>query len=40
MKNEMCVIHNKANSPDESYERYRMYRNKLNHKLGSAERKY
>ena len=40
MQNKLHVIHNKANSPDESYEKYKMYRNKLNHILGSAERKH
>ena len=40
MKNKLYVIRNKANAPDGSNERYRMYRNKLNHILRSAERKY
>ena len=40
MKNKLYIIRNKANAPDGSNERYRMYRNKLNHILRSAERKY
>ena len=40
MKNKLYIIRNKGNMSDESNERYRMYRNKLNHILRSAERKY
>ena len=40
MKNKLYIIRNKSNAPDGSNERYRMYRNKLNHILRSAERKY
>ena len=40
MKNKLYIIRNKANAPDGRNGRYRMYRNKLNHILRSAERKY
>ena len=40
-KSKLYIIRNKGNTPnDESDERYRMYRNKLNHIIRSAERKY
>ena len=38
-KNELYIIRNKANAPNGSNEGYRMYRNKLNHILRSAEPK-
>ena len=40
MKNKLYIIRNKVNTHDESNECYRMYRNKLNHILRSAESKY
>ena len=40
IKNKLYIIRNKANAPVGSNERYSMYRNKLNHILRSAERKY
>ena len=40
MKNKLYIIRNKGNAPDGNNERYRMYWNKLNHILRSAERKY
>ena len=40
MKNKLYIIRNKGNTADESNERYKMYRNKLNNILRSAERKY